>query len=168
MEKQQATDFIIERLRNNHSRDQIVAELHQVMKAPEAMLGRFVDTIIAEYAVAPFSAEIEFDEPALTAFVAAGIAQLRDSDDILYDICLRTGWNWQKAHDFLVDIQSQQLVKPNQPKNRLLMPLGILLLLVGAALTFWLADYGLLILLGISTILGGAYGIGRAFIQASG
>ncbi|MBT3391076.1 MAG: hypothetical protein HN413_11780 [Chloroflexi bacterium] len=157
MEKQQATDFVLERIRNNHSRDQIVAELHQAMKAPEAMLARFVDSIIAEFAVAPFKAEINIDEQALTTFVTDSIAKLRDSDDILYDICLRTGWNWKKAHDFLVNIQSNQLSKVQKPKNRLGLPLGIILILIGGALTYLLVNKGFLILLGITTLVGGVY-----------
>ncbi|MBC8333103.1 MAG: hypothetical protein H8E28_14070 [Anaerolineae bacterium] len=162
MEKQQATDFVLERIRNNHSRDQIVTELRQAMKAPEAMLARFVDSIIAEYAVAPFEAEINIDEQALAAFVTDSIAKLRDSDDILYDICLRTGWNWKKAHDFLVNIQSSQLTKVQKSENRLLLPLGIVLILAGSALTYLLMNKGFLILPGIATLVGGVYATSKA------
>ena len=197
MEKQQAIDLVLERLRKSEARDTIVSELIPLLKAPRNLVGRFVDEIIAEYAVAPFQAEIEFEEEALTEFVSTSIADLRDSDDIIYDICTRTGWHWQRANDFLIAIQESRLQQIKKRKRRFMLPLGVAIFLVGAViiyliganlwneylslqhqegaveislqmkLTYLFTNHGYTALMGAAMMVGGAFGVGKALTQPS-
>lgn len=65
MDKQQATQRIVSRLRAGYGREEIVAELSRILKAPPEVVGRFVDQVAAQHpeAMPPIRPVEEADQP---------------------------------------------------------------------------------------------------------
>ena len=135
--------------------------------------------------------EPNINHPALTAYVIKELSSFEEIDDIVVEICTRTGWDWQRGEQFVIDVQAKNHRLLTRRRNRLLVPIGLGIFLSGAALTYYTGDIlwhniysifsryvsnetiitalieifinsGYLFLLGIGMLIGGAYGLGKA------
>jgi len=135
--------------------------------------------------------DTESDLDALTAFVIKELSSFEEIDDIVVEICTRAGWDWQRGEEFVLDVQSEHHRLLTRRRNRLLVPIGLVIFLCGAALTYYTGDIlwrdinsifgryvsnetiitalidifinnGYWFLIGLGMLVGGAYGLGKA------
>ncbi|MBC8496367.1 MAG: hypothetical protein ISS57_10785 [Anaerolineales bacterium] len=134
--------------------------------------------------------DTESDLDALTAFVIKELSSFEEIDDIVVEICTRAGWDWQRGEEFVLDVQSEHHRLLTRRRNRLLVPMGLVIFLCGAALTYYTGDIlwrdinsifgryvsnetiitalidifinnGYWFLIGLGMLVGGAYGLGK-------
>jgi hypothetical protein len=123
----------------------------------------------------------------LTKDVIDQLGAFEDSNDVVMEVCSRTGWDWERAETYVNQTRIRYAGELSRRKNRLLIPVGLAVLVGGAALTYFsgtiiffelkyqacpqgvlaallglLFNHGFLLLLGLGMLAGGAYGIGKA------
>jgi hypothetical protein len=133
----------------------------------------------------------EIDLEALSEFTFKQLKKQRRHNDIVEDICQKTGWHWNKSQRFVARVQTKHHDELQSGKNRLTLFVGIGIVLVGLIMALIgasaLSDYAKLavfaktnpeVLLdvspsatffalsatvtGIGMVLGGGFGIARA------
>ena len=131
------------------------------------------------------------DLQALTDYTVKELSSFEEIDDIIVEICTRTGWHWERAQNFVDDVQAEHHRLVTQRRNRLIIPLGVAIMIGGGVITYFVGDilwhqYGMLtgrnasneviisiiislimqngywLFIGLAMLIGGAYGIGKA------
>ncbi|MBC8504502.1 MAG: hypothetical protein ISR58_11450 [Anaerolineales bacterium] len=126
----------------------------------------------------------------LSSYVIKELSSFEEINDIVFEICNRTGWDWRQGEEFVIEVQADHQRLVTRRRNRLLVPLGMAIFLAGAALTLYTGDIlwrdyntiysryvsneaiiealinifinnGYLFILGIGMLIGGAYGLGK-------
>jgi hypothetical protein len=73
----------------------------------------------------------KFDRGALTTWVIKKLKDQCDLDDITYDICQATGWDWQASQNFISQIQADHNLELAIYQIRLYVVIGVGTVLVG-------------------------------------
>jgi len=136
MDKQQATTYIVERLHAGQKRADIVADLVHQLNAPEEVVARFVDEVAAGYSKPPFEPEIHIDLPSLKTFILTEGTTYNDTEDLVYEVCRRTGWKWSQAEAFIKETVLNQQRQRMRRKLLVFLPPGLLLTLGGIGLLY--------------------------------
>jgi hypothetical protein len=145
----------------------------------------------AKFAASPEKEESDVDLEALSEFAFQQLKKQRRHNDIVEDVCRKTGWHWNKSQRFVARVQTKHHDELQSSKNRVTMIVGVGIVLAGLIVALngigALSDYAKLavfaktnpeVLLdiapsaiflalsatvtGIGMVLGGGYGIARA------
>lgn len=138
----------------------------------------------------------EVDLDALTAYVLENSVKFKNIDNIVLEVCERTGWPWEQGKQFVQDVQLTYHRQLSRHKNWIVIPLGFAILIGGAALLFYVGQlgwqemallnsrnaepdsafsmlinlvdqYGYWLLIGTGMVIGGTYGIAKALVDAA-
>ena len=135
--------------------------------------------------------ELKVNKNELAAEVLKQLKKKRRHNDIVEDICNKTGWHWNKAQRFVAQVKTKNFEELQSTQNRTTIIVGTVIILIGLVMALaggsTLADYAKIavfartnpeVLLsispefiffaltqtvtGIGMIVGGGYGISRA------
>jgi hypothetical protein len=73
--------------------------------------------------------------PGLKRFVISGFSAHKKANDIIYQLCQQTGWDWNQAKQFVEQVSQEGQKEIHQRRMPLLLGIG-LLMMVGGVLAF--------------------------------
>ncbi|MCJ7701965.1 MAG: hypothetical protein MUO62_10300 [Anaerolineales bacterium] len=196
MDKEQATAYILARLKLGDEKISIAHDLSHQLNAPQNIILRFIDRVAGSYKneISPnqdgsspsFSpprstplVKISADEPshqiaspennaglsdpnrasaehlhlpedephppntidneALSGFVLENLKKHRRHNDIVEEICKRTGWSWNDSQRFVARTQTEKHAEIAKSKKTFMIPFSIGFILGGGLLLLWSA-----------------------------
>jgi hypothetical protein len=81
------------------------------------------------------------DDPKLAQYVCVELKKQRRVNDIVAEVCAKTGVNWREAEEFVLQVEAENRLKISGAQNPVIIILSILFILVGFAILFyWVAN----------------------------
>jgi hypothetical protein len=74
--------------------------------------------------------------PGLAKWVVGCLAAHKKPNDIIFQLCKQTGWDWKQAQQFVEDVAEENQKEIHIRRSPLLIGLGFLFVISGAVLTF--------------------------------
>jgi hypothetical protein len=120
---------------------------------------------------------MSMDFPELRKYVSRQLSELRNRDDLIFEICNKTGMDWPQAVEFIEGVEAEYGHKISRSRQILLLVMGWMIMIAGmglVVLVLYLAyhdgwyslinysPYFYLLITGISMISGGAIGMIRS------
>ena len=148
----EAAEFVIAEHERRRPRLAIVNELAERTSEPRNLVEKFVNLTIAKHEKAKTPQEqassmpslelqSELDKPEMIEYVINQLSRHRKRNDIVTDICERTGLEWSQVQTYVAQVEVDQRRNINARKNRLLIPMSIVIIIFGFILAITNGNY---------------------------
>jgi hypothetical protein len=135
----EAADFVSAEYAKGRPRLEIAAELATRTGEPQNLTEKFVALTISKIEKSktqtPVKPPIDLNHPVLVKYVVNELAKNRKRSDIVMKISERTGADWDEAQRFVGQVSAEQHSQINARKNRLIIPMCIVAIVLGFVFT---------------------------------
>jgi KaiC/GvpD/RAD55 family RecA-like ATPase len=160
----EAAEFVIAEYERRRPKLAIVNELAQRTGEPPNLVEKFVNMTITKHEKTKATQEpasrtpslellSALDKPEMVEYVIKQLSKHRKRNDIVTTLCERTGQEWSQVQTFVAQVEVDQRRNINARKNRLLIPMSIVIIIFGFILAITNGNYVLRLLTGYNALI---------------